>query len=77
MYLCVGIAKNWVEGVYNGVQYRYRKVYFTGSDDQAVDGVTAGFVKIKKDYIGLKVGCQFEPIYNQYGKLVRLDILDE
>ncbi len=76
MVLCVGISKNWVEGTFNGISYRYKKVYYTGEDDKT-DGVTAGFVKVKQDVPELKVGCQFEPIYNQYGKLQRIDIYED
>ena len=76
MFICCGIAKNWIEGDYNGNHYRYKKVYFT-SIDEKTDGQTAGFVKIRQENPDLYVGCQFEPVYNQYGKLVRVDVLDE
>lgn len=77
MLICCGISKNWIEGDYQGNHYRYKKVYYTGFDEKKVDGNIAGFVKVREDYPGLLVGSQFEPIYNEYGKLVRVQVYDE
>lgn len=74
-YLCVGLGA-WREGDYNGNHYRNMRVYYTVANTK-VDGVEAGFFSIKELPAALRVGCQFVPVFNRYGKIDRLDVLPE
>ena len=46
-YLCVGIARRWNEGEFNGRPYRNLRIYYTHDDADRIDGVEAGYFTVK------------------------------
>lgn len=76
-YLCVGIAKKWNEGEYQGRPYRKLRIYYTHDDPDRIDGVEAGYFSVNSIPVNFSLGCQFKPNFNRYGKIEEIEVVSE
>ena len=76
-YLCVGIARRWNEGEFNGRPYRKLKIFYTHDDADRVDGVEAGYFSVNSIPPTFSLGCQFRPVFNRYGKVEEIEVMAE